>query len=599
MFEPLPPGSSPFRQSHLCSVTPNSKSFRQDVFIPSTTPRRPRAPSIPTMTETTSCLDVDLPKLTVRVRGVEADMDEPEAMDTDEEEHDAEDEALSPSDTTSTFQIGDLPVEVQGQILDYIFGDLRSINPGTSTIFPGFTSIASLMRHPRRKAVSDVALVSRQWRDLVQERIYRHIKIKGTLDGIEESENWFVDNRHLTSHVRHIEFWVPVWGQKTGMDTIFDTRSSQHLSRDGGFRPSFGGNLTPVPADQMGFGYPLSMKNASLSQIFAHVANFFSDARVFTLEGGHCKKSNMIRHFPNRLFPDPTETLTQLPQITTFAMRGAWNIMREDQHWTTIEAALPNIEEWHCAYAKPRQEAYTTISSILSHFSPTIRHVNISLDGFYSKDNSISSSHGEQVHLCRSLGRIAPQLESLCYTGKICSQFWIAAVAQIRRTRVESRLRTLEVVVKKCCRPPITLQDPVTGETTLAFLDDVMADGAGITNMAFIRAFEKLVVSTVQHLGDFPLLSYVKIRFIDLDSPCALLNPYFQIQRGRCYGLWNEEILELLPLARPGLEFEELGEGINPAWRKEMHVVSSIYPRSKPKSIKASSYRELADYRSI
>lgn len=355
----------------------------------------------------------------------------------------------------------------------------------------------------------------------------------------------------------------------------------------------------------LGFNFKLSIYSATLSEIFQHTAIFFPEARVLTLEGGHCKKSNMIRHFPAALFPDPHQALLVLPNITTFAMRGAWNIMRDPTHWSTIQKALPNIEEWHCAYAKPRLEAYSTISHILLTMPLNLRHVHISLDGFYSKESSTASGLSgftDPVHLCQRLGRIAPHLESLSYTGKICACFWTAASETLRKTKQESRLKALEIVVKKCCRPPITLQDPTTGETMTAILvDDVMAEGASITNFAFIRAFERLTVSTARHLDSFPLLSYIRIRFIDLDSPCALLNPYFQLLNGKCYGLWNEEILDILPLVRPGLAYEELGEGINPAWRKDdidgSTMGGTIYPRSKPKAIKSSTYRMLADAR--
>ena len=352
----------------------------------------------------------------------------------------------------------------------------------------------------------------------------------------------------------------------------------------------------------LGFNFKLSVYSSTLSEIFQHISCFFSEARVFTLEGGHCKKSNMIRHFPQTLFPDPNQTLQVLPNITTFAMRGAWNIIREHSHWTTIQNALPNVGEWHCAYAKPRPEAYTMISSILLRVPINLRYVNICLDGFYSKETMPLGPGGEAVHLCQRLGRIAPQLESLSYTGKICSCFWTAAAEALRKSRQEPRLRALEIVVKKCCRPTVTLHDPTTGEATLAMLDEVgsvMADGAGITNMAFIRAFERLTVASVRSLETFSYLNYIRIRFIDLDSPCALLNPYFELRRGKCYGLWNEEILDLLPKVRPGAEYEELGEGINPAWKKDDVVVGTIYPSPsmKPKAIKSSSYRVLSDSR--
>ena len=54
----------------------------------------------------------------------------------------------------------------------------------------------------------------------------------------------------------------------------------------------------------------------------------------------------------------------------------------------------------------------------------------------------------------------------------------------------------------------------------------------------------------------------MRIRFIDLDTPCPLLNPYFLLKGMEVSGIWSEEILAWLERARPGVEFEELCEGL-------------------------------------
>lgn len=69
-----------------------------------------------------------------------------------------------------------LPLEIHGLILDYLFGDIHSVTSTASSLQSGINRLTSAMRHPRRKALSDVALVSPTWRELVQERIYRHSK---------------------------------------------------------------------------------------------------------------------------------------------------------------------------------------------------------------------------------------------------------------------------------------------------------------------------------------------------------------------------------------------------------------------------------------
>jgi hypothetical protein len=615
-------------EHHFSSM---SKYSRSDVrFPPLSTPRR-RAPSV------TSLQDLsDQPRgQSVGVFTIKATSTPLQEMDQlNIQMHDgsnaSDDEHPEPTNT-----LEDLPLEVQGRILDHIFGDMHSIYAG-STSLRG-KSVSSLMRHPRRKAVSDLALVSASWRELVQERIYRHIKIKGTRTGLDESKEYFINHLHLTKYVRHIEFWVPVWGDKASFDNrSLDTLLPGGNDRAANLQLAHQANESLFPAnDLLGFGFKLSAYSATLSQIFSHIACFFPEARVFTLEGGHCKKSNMIRHFPKILFSPPNQALEELPNIRTFAMRGAWNIMREHKHWRNLEAALPNVEEWHCGYAKPRPEADTTINDILYDLPTHFRHVNISLDGMYSKDPTTlgSSFFPGQPHLCERLGRVLPNLESLSFTGKICECIWSSALSKLQSSRADHppRLKALEIVVKSCCRQRVTEIDPETGETVVHELGGIIADGAGITNLVFIRAFERLVLKTVESLPYFPNLEYVRIRFIDLDSPCTLLNPYWQLENGRVYGIWNEEIVERLNEVRPGLYYEELGDGIEYAgWHKSHHGSRagsgdvgpgstssssatsnnnntgstngggsgcSLYPKWKPRSIKTSSYKIVAEAR--
>lgn len=642
-------------QHHFSSM---SKYSRSDVrFPPLSAPRR-RAPSITSIhdlstTDQSSGQSVGV--LTIKATNTplqEMDQLNIQMQDEFDEHEPGKEDQCADSEPEPINYLEELPLEVQGRILDHIFGDMHSIYAG-STSLRG-KSVSSLMRHPRRKAVSDLALVSASWRELVQERIYRHIKIKGTRTGLDESKEYFVNHLHLTKHVRHIEFWVPVWGDKASFDNrSLDTLLPGGNDRAANLQLAHQANDGLFPAnDLLGFGFKLSAYSATLSQIFSHIACFFPEARVFTLEGGHCKKSNMIRHFPKILFSPPNQVLEQLPNIRTFAMRGAWNIMREHKHWRNLERALPNVEEWHCGYAKPRPEADTTINDILSDLPSRFRHVNISLDGMYSKDPTTlgSSFFPGKPHLCERLGRVLPDLESLSFTGKICECLWSSALAQLQSSRSEAdhppRLKALEIVVKSCCRQRVTETDPETGETVVHELGGVIADGAGINNLVFIRAFERLVLKTVESLPSFPLLEYVRIRFIDLDSPCTLLNPYWQLENGCVYGIWNEEIVERLAEVRPGLSYEELGDGIEySGWHKSHHgsragsgevdsvsglgsgegsstnpstalsshnnTISanangsgsgsggscSLYPKWKPRSIKTSSYKIVAEAR--
>ncbi len=554
------------------------------------------------------------------------------------------------------------------------------------------------------------------------------VKIKGNRTGLAESTEWFSENFQLAKHVRHIEFWVPVWADK-----LPDYEKSRFVDSHIGAAPppsftwlhNYDPDLTNSAAldiyDQSSqvihhaaddqYSCPYSFSNgatsATLSEIFSHVACFFSQAQIFTLEGGDCKKSNMIRQFPAALFPIPDRRLELLPNIRTFSMRGTWNIMREYDHWKVIERALPRLQEWHCSYAKPRPEAYGTINSILSHLPTKLRHINISLDGFYCKDGvegnaTLGSSPQTQAathHLCERLGRIAPQLESLSFTGRICDCFFRTATEVAHARKEASQLRAVDIVVKSCCRLVVVkkklnpsaekegslvdsedddddddddneegendtritptpfsvisspthkdLITPPTSDTPTSLPNlnppdqnlHISTISGSITHLPFILSFERLIFSAVKclDLTFFPSLSRIRMRFIDLDSACPLLNPYFIFddgsssssgkREGRCSGVWNEEILQALELSRPGTswleDLSEIGEegdeeeapnGKESGSRRQVGAaagegggegegegegegvlgVGAGAIRKKPRAIRSSAYRVLA-----
>ena len=391
---------------------------------------------------------------------------------------------------------------------------------------------------------------------------------------------------HLTKYVRHIEVWIPVWGDRTAV--ISRPVDEEPVVPNMETARQFDGGLISPDVLAGTLAFKLATYNATLAEIFQHVGCFFPEARIFTLEGGHCKKSRLVQTFDRE-----HQTFETLPQIRTFVMKGTWNLMRDSSRWPLFEKALPNVQEWHCGYARPQFEAYATMNDILSaNPLSTIRHLNINLEGFYSKDPTLASSHPTQrvsFHLCHQLGRIAHRLESIVFGGKICSAFFLSAWKVASRTGTISSLRSIDIGVKNCCRPR-TSPDDDTGDT-------IVGDSASITSMSFIQAFDNMVTAAVFSLSAYPLLRYLRIRFIDLDSACPLLNPYFQLSGGACTGLWNEEILEMLSQFRPGCYFEELGEGIYAQARKDGDVLAAIYPRTRPRSIKSSSYKLLTESR--
>ena len=68
----------------------------------------------------------------------------------------------------------DLPIEIHDAIIDHLIGPLGSL--GSSFSDGPSRNWSNAMRHPRRKQMSDLALVSRVWKPLIQERLYRHSK---------------------------------------------------------------------------------------------------------------------------------------------------------------------------------------------------------------------------------------------------------------------------------------------------------------------------------------------------------------------------------------------------------------------------------------
>lgn len=70
--------------------------------------------------------------------------------------------------------LAELPVEVQDCVIDHLAGHLVGTAPSSVTAPRGFRNWSTAMRHPRRKQLSDLALLSKTWRELIQERLYRH-----------------------------------------------------------------------------------------------------------------------------------------------------------------------------------------------------------------------------------------------------------------------------------------------------------------------------------------------------------------------------------------------------------------------------------------
>ena len=71
-------------------------------------------------------------------------------------------------------QLSDLPAEIQENVLDILIGNLNSLSSSYTDRNSAMRNWSCAMRHPRRRQLSDLALVSQTWRHMVQQRLYRH-----------------------------------------------------------------------------------------------------------------------------------------------------------------------------------------------------------------------------------------------------------------------------------------------------------------------------------------------------------------------------------------------------------------------------------------
>ena len=80
----------------------------------------------------------------------------------------------APDEGTRHPQLQDLPEEIQQGVLDILMGMLSSTSSSGLGRSHGMRNWSNVMRHPRGRHHSDLALVSRTWRRMIQERLYRH-----------------------------------------------------------------------------------------------------------------------------------------------------------------------------------------------------------------------------------------------------------------------------------------------------------------------------------------------------------------------------------------------------------------------------------------
>ncbi|KAI4239433.1 MAG: hypothetical protein LQ352_007796 [Teloschistes flavicans] len=486
-------------------------------------------------------------------------------------------------------RLTELPVEVQEGVLDHLAGQLIGITAAPNAAPCGSRNWSTAMRHPRRRQLSDLALVSKTWRGLIQERLYRHIKVKGTHSGFADCRDWFMKHPHLRTHVRHFEVWVPVWEVKASrrpteippIPSAFTPRPDMRGTRANG-RPA----IFVQEISDMTQAFQQASHNVSLEEIFQHLRDTFPEAYALTIEGGQGKRTPVIE-----ARKDGTISLPVNPKIGSLVVKGAWNIIRDPSRFHLLQTAFPNLREYQCTYAKPKPQAYGAMCFILTSFPTSINHLNICLEGLTGKPPSspekwrcLYSTH----HICTGVGHILPDLETFSYTGRICGCLFTTACEAAAELRDTTRLKSVDLIVRNCCRRGYNSYN----------------DATGIYQIDFINAFKKLVIDAVRALATFTSLHYLRIRFLDLDSPNPLLNPYFHLQGNRVTGIWNDEILSLLRAARPNTSYDCLDVGDYGTGRQgdgfADHILTGLVtlPRGgRPKSMNVDAYAALAEVR--
>ena len=137
--------------------------------------------------------------------------------------------------------------------------------------------------------------------------------------------------------------------------------------------------------------------------------------------------------------------------------------------------------------------------------------------------------------------------------------------------RDKSRLKSIDLFVRNVCRDTSGLEE-----------------GPSIYNWSFIQAFERLVLEAIPSLDGFPELRYVRIRFLDLDSPRPLLNPYWQYENNLATGVWSWKIVDALVATARKPRHEPLsGEEFS-------RVGASGWTGGRPKNLFVGSYEPLA-----
>ncbi|KAI9890141.1 MAG: hypothetical protein M1814_004422 [Vezdaea aestivalis] len=429
-----------------------------------------------------------------------------------------------------------LPSEIHEAIIDFVLG----IDGGGSRSRGGSVSREWNVRHLRTSRLSGMALVCPTWRKIIQSRLYRHLKVKGTVVAVQKCRNWFMQHDHLRHHVRHFEVWFPVW-EKSALATQLDRSIIPNLS------PPY--LQTPYDTETglharrtCNEKEKLSSRNASLMMVLCMVNHWFPDTHTFTIEGGDCRNARMITYHEGRM-----ESLPVLERVQRLILKGTWNIMRNRHHAIDLFRCFPRLRDWHCAFAMARGESYSTISKALPLLPFRLTRLDLSLESFTStlgpssngshsgglgssmSTDELASGHSHS-HLCEALGAAMGQIQCLSYTGTLCACFFTAAAKAAKESRDGSPLQYVDLTIKNCCRPIVVEEVEIIepkeeeGEESeeIVLLESEPHTGAwgryqaSVTNQAFMTSFLRLIVFCARNLDTLDRLNNVRIRFVDL-----------------------------------------------------------------------------------
>jgi hypothetical protein len=406
--------------------------------------------------------------------------------------HDAEDVPLAVPDVqpvSMTTSLNQLPDEIHEGILDHLFGFRVSATSKTSVGMACVTkSIGTMLRHSRRREVSRLALVSRVWRDLIQARLYRHLKIKGTQDSLGEAARYFRSSPRLARYVKHLEIWFPVFQPRSGPLALGITLSLPVITQDGL------GSTT----------YVLPPNNAALRDVFEFASSVLPSVCIVTLEGGERRKAPKVLN-SRPLMPLQSKMLPQLPWVQTLVTKGQWNLMREDDDFHFVMTAFPNLVEWHSMYSKPKSKSYLSMARFLPRMPNHITQLNLCIEADYRREPGTPTHYLKvcsQVHFCTKLAEATPHLESLSYTGRVCRAFFEAVA--VRANPRMSRLKVINLTVKNTCR----------------VISELHESGSGIQDWKFIQHFEALVLAGIRSMERLTSLEFLRIRHVDLGKFC-------------------------------------------------------------------------------